>query len=311
MKAIKLAACAALASTCLTTPATAAITPTSTPSTAVTAEMTTQCAAYLASLNTTYAPREFTSVAVENVTYTITWNSTPTSSTPDNSTRQPLGTVTGFSNLSFENVTEASLGRTGGSPNMFSNAVTAHTVSYSNSSVQVTDTYDGTVNYGYFCTPTEKVTTPALGLHKWTGPTRAGDPAKENCESINSGAHVDSDRGANCEWEQTQAGGTDYVVRTELSYGYPFGGVGAVTASIQGTDTRTDTNAGPWTFENQNLAVTALVCNNPGSKGGTWRNANGYTGGLCTPITNAFYTNAPTLAGNNFGTLYPSNSVPQ
>jgi hypothetical protein len=49
---------------------------------------------------------------------------------------------------------------------------------------------------------------------------------------------------------------------------------------------------------------TVVVCNSPGSKGGTWAPRNGYLGGCSTVIFNS----APHLSGNE--SVFSSNSLP-
>jgi hypothetical protein len=324
MKNIDRAAIAALLSCSLMTPAHSAITPTTTPNnTTPTAEMTTTCNNYLASLNSMYAPRVFSSVAVENIVYTIDWDLTSKTSVEQPGTRFA---AVGSTIVSFADVYSnggSGVGRKGGSPNLFAQG-TAKTVTASDSGYKTTDTYSGTVNYGYHCTPTETVApSPALGFHEWTGPEQAGDPAKVNCESINSGPHETSDRGENCTWRETvpaELGGQ--VVRYNLSKGFPWAGEGYATAPITGTDESTVLSGGGlYTFHNQNFSVVALVCNSPGSRGGTWTAKNGYTGGAmggasttAAPVQGCntpYFLVAPQISGNDFGTVIPSNSLPQ
>jgi hypothetical protein len=308
MRTVRSAAIAALLSCSLITPAFAShITPTIAPSTAATPEMVNNCETYRTTIaNTAYAPREFTASRVDYVVYSIAWNADADSSVPDNLTRKPLGSVVSFSNFDFTGVNTSNMGRSGGSVNLFSDAVIAKTVNYSNSSVEVTDTYSGQVNYDYKCVLTEKITIP-------------GQPAGQRLEKIGecvsriqTAGSQQNDAQEFCKIEANRQqvfdpGAPDtYDYQETLTYGLPFGGFGAVSAPITGTAQRLNENAGPWTFQNQSLPVTAMICNNPGSKGGAWRGANGYSGAGCTT---AVFDMAQQLRGNDFA-IIPSNSLP-
>jgi hypothetical protein len=305
MRFINSSAIAALLSCSLMTPANAAtITPIVSPSTAVTQDMVNNCEAYRQTANSVYAPKFYSSVRVDYVVYAIAWNADADSSVADDLTRKPLGSVVSFSNLDLTGVNVSNMGRSGGSVNLFSDAVIARTVNYSNSSVEVTDTYSGTVNYDYKCVLTERITIPG---------TPAGQRLEDQGECASRVAKTDIPMpGQYCQneanREQVYDPGTPdtYDYQETLTYGLPFGGLGAVTASITGTAQRLDENAGPWTFQNQSLPVTAMICNNPGSKGGAWRGANGYSGAGCT--TEVFNA-AQQLRGNDF-VIIPSNSLP-
>jgi hypothetical protein len=212
------------------------------------------------------------------------------------------------------------IGRNGGSPNLFADDAVASTVVYSNSTYETIDTFGGTVNYVYSCLPTEKVVTPGTPGTPAT-PAVFGPEDFDRCVVRVAGTGVVP--GQYCKDplnllpnvlitpEVPGTPGTpettDYLVRQNLSYGYPFGGVGEVTASVTGTDSGVELNGGQFSFNNQNLRVTAVVCNSPGRIGGTWTPQNSYSGLNCN---NTFFSTARQVSGNNFGLFIPSNSLP-
>lgn len=322
MRSVKSAAIAALLSCSLMTPAEAAITPTSSPSTSVLPEMETQCAAYLTFLQNggAGAGRVFTVVAVEHVVYSIEWGATPTSRTEIAGTRAPAAgaSVVSYSDVSAAGADPSRIGRNGGSPNLFADDAVARTVVYSNSTYQTLDSYAGTVNYNYHCTPTERVTTTGPAVTRMETQSecvervRNDEALQATPEFIAYGSDQGNAFGAYCQdhrinitvpGEEATAEAPNY----QLSKGYPWAGEGAVTRDITGTDTGMEMNGGQHSFDNQNLRVTAVVCNSPGSKGGTWTPQNGYSGMNCN---STFFSTARQVSGNNFGPYIPSNSLP-
>jgi hypothetical protein len=340
MKNIRRVAIAALLSCSLMTPVSAVPTATSTPSTAVTSEMTAQCDRYLAFLNSSMSPRTFTTVTVDDVRYFVSWASAPTTRVEIPGTRAIAAgaTVVSYSNVFVPaDVNPARFGRTGGSVNLFTPDAIARTVVWSNSTYSTTDTYEGTVNYNYNCTPTERVVTPGTPGTPDIPATPGVLESQSDCvhrvqndlalqatveyQQVASQTSQQGAPGAWCQDHKIMIGGTPAipgtpgtpdtfadVVQYGLSKGFPWAGEGELTpTTVTGTDTGFEANGGQHSFDNQNLKVVALVCNNPGSKGGTWRGANGYSGVGCTT---AFFLTAPQLSGNDFGTYVPSNSLP-
>lgn len=166
--------------------------------------------------------------------------------------------------------------RIGGSVNMFGMAhvVAAH---WDFSQYDFTQPFTWQSTYNFTCNMSEAVPTPALGVHNWTGPEQAGDPAIEACEG-DKNPHVYDDRGANCEWVQTTPAGTEDDDRPD-----EYGSIGPVNESgvlngheNHGASIPVDPNA-------VDVAdVQVVVCISPGKKGGTWTRKNGYTGDKCT-----------------------------
>jgi hypothetical protein len=166
--------------------------------------------------------------------------------------------------------------RIGGSVNMFGYAsvVAAH---WTDSEYDFTAPYTWQSTYSFTCNMTETVPTPALGLHRWIGPSQANEAAQEECVGTQS-AHVYDDRGALCVWEQTIPAGTEEQARDDET-----GSIGPVYES--GTLSGHENHGGPIPVNPDAVDipdVQVVVCISPGKKGGTWTNKNGYTGTNCT-----------------------------
>lgn len=309
------AALAALLSCSLMTPAYAVVNPTliqvqNVPLLSSNAAMEQQCRDYVASLNQQFAmqARTFVRADVENVTYSVLWSTTPTSVVAIESTRVPApgATISNASNFTMPGV--AHLVRTGGSPNLFADNVIAHTATFSDTAVDQTETYNGEATYGFFCSPYERIDTPRTEERETQGEC-ASRVAKLDTPVPGNFCHEQDANGVyiNRLVIGTTGGGSIEQKVPGLSVGYPNGGQGIVSAgTLIGTQTVNNPHAGPATLNNVNVLVTALVCNNPGPKGGTWRGANGYSGFGCDT---AAFGGAPTTSGNSF-TMLPSNSLP-
>ncbi len=168
--------------------------------------------------------------------------------------------------------------RIGGSVNMFgfASVVAAH---WTDSEYDFTAPYIWTATYTFTCNMTETVPTPAQGVHNWTGPEQAGDPAKEACEG-DKNPHVYDDRGANCVWTQTIPAGTDSEDRAD-----EYGSIGPVNEGD--TLNGHENHGGPVPVDPNQVElpdVQVVVCISPGKKGGTWTKKNGYNGDKCTTI---------------------------
>jgi len=162
--------------------------------------------------------------------------------------------------------------RIGGSVNMFgfASVVAAH---WTDSTYDFMQHFAWASTYTFTCNMAELV---PVGLHHWTGPVVAGDPAKENCESINSGPHEFSDRGANCEWTQT---GTESQPRDPEE-----GTIGPVAEG--GTLSGHENHGGPVPVDPGQVDlpdVQVVVCISPSTNTkklpGAWTAKNGYSGG--------------------------------
>ena len=309
------AALGALLSCSLMTPAYAIVNPQTIqiqtpPVLASNAAMEQQCRDYVASLNLQFAVqgRTFVRADVENVTYSVAWSATPTSVVPIESTRVPAigATISNASNFTMPAL--AHFVRTGGSANLFADNVIAHTATFSDTAVDQMETYSGEATYGFFCTPYETIVTPGTEQRETQGEC-ASRVAKLETPVPGNYCHEQDANGVyiNRLVTGTTGGGSIEQKVQSLSFGYPYGGQGVISAgTLIGTQTVNNPHAGPATLNNVNIQVTALVCNNPGPKGGTWRGANGYGGTGCDT---AAFNAALTTSGNIF-TMLPSNSLP-
>ncbi|MES2120567.1 MAG: hypothetical protein V4513_08340 [Pseudomonadota bacterium] len=152
--------------------------------------------------------------------------------------------------------------------------------------------------------------TPAQGYYtnSGTAPSNGGG----SCQGLSpSNPHWGTDIG-NCEWHQTAAG-TEATSTFVDDYGYVNIASNAETL-VNGpyyVDTVTyatdvpqavsflETTSAPY-FQGD-----VVVCNNPGSKGGTWRAQNGWTD--MTKCTTAYFNTASWISGAN---VFSSNSLP-
>jgi hypothetical protein len=167
--------------------------------------------------------------------------------------------------------------RIGGSVNMFGDQY-ASGGKYSASKYDFMGDFSTTYSYAFSCNMSEKVATPALGLHRWTGPVQAGDPAKEQCEYTQS-AHVYDDRGNHCEWTQTIAPGEKDEDRPPEA--------GAAIDQSQTDNLRAHENAGEGFSISEDIGLgQVVVCISPSRTGtklpGLWSSQNGYVGTKCT-----------------------------
>ena len=188
--------------------------------------------------------------------------------------------------------------RNGGSVNMFALAqvVAAH---YADSSYDFTQSVTWNSNYTFTCKMRETIPVPDQGVHIWTGPSQAGDPAKANCEG-DKNPHEYDDRGANCEFQVTIPAHNEYEDRDD-----EFGDIDqlgetdtlAGHASSGGGQLPVDLNAEPV------APYQVVVCISPSSTGkklpGEWVKKNGYTGSNCTT---SWYNGGGLLAGQHVNT---------
>jgi hypothetical protein len=136
--------------------------------------------------------------------------------------------------------------------------------------------FDSTFDYSFSCKMTEKVATPALGLHSWVGPDSAAQSAKDECEFTKS-AHVYDDRGANCKWTETVPAGETEEDRSP-EQGQP------VSQSQQDT-LKAHESAGEGYFESATQYLgQVVICISPSRTStklpGAWSTQNGYNGGV-------------------------------
>ena len=193
--------------------------------------------------------------------------------------------------------------RIGGSVNMFGMAhvVAAH---WSFSQYDFTQPFTWQSTYTFTCDMSESVPTPALGVHNWTGPEQAGDPAIAACEG-DKNPHVYDDRGANCEWVETIPAGTEEQPRDPEQ-----GSIGPVNEG--GTLNGHENMGPPIPVDDGQIDlpdVQVVVCISPSKTGtklpGAWTAKNGYTGSLCTTtwynggaVTSSPYSNINSNSNN-------------
>jgi hypothetical protein len=193
--------------------------------------------------------------------------------------------------------------RIGGSVNMFGMAhvVAAH---WDFSQYDFTQPFTWQSTYTFTCNMTEAVPTPAVGVHNWTGPLTAGDPAIEACEG-DKNPHVYDDRGANCEWVQTIPAGTEDEPRAD-----EYGTIGPVNEG--GTLNGHENHGASIPVDPDQVDLPdrqVVVCISPSTVTkklpGAWTQKNGYTGTLCTTtwyntgaVTGSPYTNINSGSNN-------------
>ena len=171
--------------------------------------------------------------------------------------------------------------RIGGSVNMFGMAhvVAAH---WDFSQYDFTQAFAWQSTYTFTCDMSEEVPTPALGVHNWTGPVQAGDPAIAACEG-DKNPHVFDDRGANCEWVQTIPAGTVDQPRDPEQ-----GSIGPVDEG--GTLSGHESHGGSIPVDPDQVDlpdIQVVVCISPSTSSkktaaNGWAKKNGYNGDKCT-----------------------------
>lgn len=161
--------------------------------------------------------------------------------------------------------------RIGGSVNMFgfASVIAAH---WTDSEYDFTQHFAWQSTYTFTCNMTEAV---PVGIHTWTGPITAGDPAIAACEG-DKNPHPFDDRGANCEWQQT---GTDNQPRDPEQ-----GTIGPVSEG--GDLSGHENHGGPVPVDPGQVDlpdVQVVVCISPSTVTkklpGAWTPKNGYSGG--------------------------------
>ena len=152
--------------------------------------------------------------------------------------------------------------------------------------------------------------TPAQGYYTNNGTNPSG--GQGSCQGLSpANPHWGQDLG-NCTWHET-APGTEETSVTVDDYGWantdshdeslvngPYY-VDTVThaTNVPEAVSYTETTSAPY-FQGD-----VVVCNNPGSKGGTWRVQNGWTN--TAQCTTSYFLTAPYISGAN---VFSSNSLP-
>jgi hypothetical protein len=295
MKRAILATTALVVSSFISTPALAVTgsIPDQTPTDETTASRDNTCALVIVPLNAN---------ATGGVTYTVlaSWtgqNSAYGTETAGDVRTEIPGTraiAPGATVLSFTNVDASGashLSRNGLSPNIFATDAVAHTVTYSNSTYDFTGTFNITTTFSFSCDVTEHIPAVAPSTRTETEGECASriatsdDPALKP-PAINPGLYcMDPDHRLTITVPGTPA--QDNADPQDSTTG---------TVDQAGTALGQDTelNGGPFTFNNQSLQVSAVVCISPGSKGGAWKPQNGYLGGGGTCSTATFLALPPT-----------------
>lgn len=202
--------------------------------------------------------------------------------------------------LSFTNVDASGashLSRNGLSPNIFATDAVAHTVTYDNSTYNFTGTFNITTTFNYSCDVTKHIAATAASSRPETFDECVQRIAQSDPQLVPGIYCKDPDH-----------------LQTVVVPGNPQQDLpdaeDSTTGSVDqaGTATGGDTelNGGPYTFQNQSLQVSAVVCISPGPKGGSWKGANLYptlggAGGAC---------NTTTFMGLAPNTGIPSVSLP-
>lgn len=215
------------------------------------------------------------------------------------------------------------LSRTGGSPNMWGQAVFSQKI-YDNTLYDVEADFMHTVTYSWTCHVSQLVTTTVGGGNGGDNGGGSGNNGQNNglneqnggngngnngCGNGNGGPNPDgnpnSPPGCNgghtvTNWEFV----ADYTDNTaqgdDVDEGYS---TIATDQQLAGhVDGVNYTEYGNYTPD----GIRALACISPGKKGGSWTAKNNYTGGQCSTAT---FNAAPTLYGTTFDTP-PTASLP-
>jgi hypothetical protein len=281
-----LSATAIVASTLISTPALATVSGTIPDQVAGSDATSTRdgaCALVVANLNAN---------AATGVSYTVIANWTGQSSvygdevpgtrseTPGTRQIAPGALVVSFSNVDASGASH--LSRNGNSPNIFATDAVAHTVTYDNSTYAFTATYNISTTFSYSCDVTKHVAgTPATSrLEDFEEcVTRMAQDGVANgvqvpgiyCKDVNNRITIN-------------VPGTDPQTNPDAEDS-TTGTAGPQAGTASGGDT--ELNGGQYTFQNQSLPVSAVVCISPGSKGGSWKAQNLYAGlgGTCSTAT--------------------------
>ncbi len=210
------------------------------------------------------------------------------------------------------------LSRTGGSPNMWGQAVFSQKI-WDNTLYDSEADFTHTVTYHWSCHVENYVTTT---VHVGGGGEGQGNGnnGNNNGNNLQTGGNGDGNNGCgngnggpngtneNCgghdvttsEWTNAEDYSDNSQAGDDVDEGY------STTASNQSLGGQVDgvnyTETGTYTPN----GIRALACISPGKKGGSWTAKNGYTGGGCSTTT---FNAAPTLAGTTFDSP-PTNSLP-
>jgi hypothetical protein len=185
--------------------------------------------------------------------------------------------------------------RIGGSPNLWGQA--AFTEKYSTRTlVDVWAKFERSITYEWTCAREKRVVTLVE-----SGP---------NNDNIQNGGNQQGNNG--CGNGNTGPNSEGKCVKEEISWvadGTEIKTQDGGTEARPDAFVRTDSLAEPFLMETGTFLVEgvyALACISPGSKGGTWRAKEYYTGGNCSTAT---FNAASTVAGRTFDPI-ASNSLP-
>jgi hypothetical protein len=204
------------------------------------------------------------------------------------------------------------LTRNGKSPNIFATDVKASSESWSNNSVEYTVETTVTTTFTYQCDVTKYAWTPPVAP---TAPSGAIydykhkiNPGNNDCDKYDGAVYYGQTKG-NCVLDSV----TYSIPGTDGEEGYftdvPLGLVGTFDTISQTSDPErgdpiVDPAAGFHRYYATDALGSAVVCNSPGSKGGTWTPQNMYTGlSPQLPCSSATFNALP-------GGAIPSNSLP-
>ena len=215
--------------------------------------------------------------------------------TPGSRQIAPGALVVSFSNVDASGASH--LSRNGLSPNIFATDAVAHTVTYDNSTYAFTATYNITTTFSYSCDVTQHI----AAVPGSTGLETEGDCASRVAQDPELGPHVNP--GLYCLDLSHRLTVTTPGTPAQDNADPEDSTTGTVDQAGTASGGDTELNGGLYTFQNQSLQVSAVVCNSPGSKAGSWRAQNSYAGagGACSTAT--FMSLAP-------NTGIPSVSLP-
>ncbi|HEY8434961.1 MAG TPA: hypothetical protein VIK68_10170 [Sphingomicrobium sp.] len=256
--------------------------PDQTPSADTVAARDAVCSALITGLNAN---------ATDGITYTVVGSFTGQSSVygaevsgtrveiPGTRQIAPGAHVLSFTNVDASGATH--LSRNGQSPNIFATDAVAHTVTYDNSTYDFNATYNITTTFSYACDVTQHIpATPST-----TRLETQGECADRVAHDPDLGPHVNP--GQYCLILSNRQMITVPGTPAQDNADPQDSSTGTLDQAGTASGQDTELNGGPYTFQNQSLQVSAVVCNSPGSKGGTWRAQNGYLGlgGACSTAT--------------------------